>query len=484
MSKKKIIYFVLFISILFVGCNNELEDGNTGFDETAIPLKVTLGGFDDFEDVTPISRSGNEVTTFVQPLDGLVDTGIDVITTIELLPADKNVNTRAALNTNALFKVLTYNSNHDLMFDNTYQIMNNSVSLVSGEAPVLSAGDYKFVCYTYNRKDLPSLQNGLAEVFTWDDFATCVIEKRIDSSDNSIAIDFKRHCCYLTMAAVASGFSNNTVSFTGTGIGNAPKATFPISYSTSNSMELTKTDISTTHSCPESTTIVPDKRNLNISYGNLKIGGISYGNRELVVPVYFVRRGNYKITAHFKKKEDGITLGGLKWAFGNLKYVNGVYSFMDGQEKYTNNNYAWSAQANPDYFSWNTLTLTTTSLNNGDPCSKVAPEGTWRTPTRADFEKILSLPYVRGELNGVRGYYFGVSNVPTEADKAKTLFLPFNGLRSDTGTYMFNKGIGGDYWASTAQNSYGEYLKLYDDAEAPSVTIQDKNSGKSIRCVR
>lgn len=485
------IFLSCFLSLTFllVGCEKDMQDIDMPMEgDELVPLNIVVGGMEDYGDViSPETRSEETmVQSFVQPLDSTKDTGIDVVTTIEMLPANKTVQTRAAMNNNAIFRMLTYNSSKELIYDNIYKIGSNKVTLISGTTPILTAGNYKFVCYTYNRNNLPALINNAAFVSTWDDFATCVLEKQISGQDNKVEINFKRHCCFLTLDVVASGFSDNTVNLESTGLGNEAQATFPIDNSVTDKTALTLMSNFASHVYYGPTPIVPDTRTLTIVLNQFTIGGVRY-SKWYEVPVNFVRRGNYKITIKFTPKiDDSITLGGLKWAKGNLRYVNGVYRFAESQEQYTNNNGTWNAITNPDYFAWNTLTLTTTSLNNGDPCSEVHPKGIWRTPTKADFEKIVALPTSRGSYKGIRGVYFGVSEEPSsDAKKEQTLFLPYCGFREFTGTSMGNADLGGDYWSSNSYtSSMGYYLVLYRPEGIPFISQIDKNRGKAIRCVR
>ncbi len=65
------------------------------------------------------------------------------------------------------------------------------------------------------------------------------------------------------------------------------------------------------------------------------------------------------------------------------------------------------------YTGWNPL---------NDPC----PIG-WKTPSKADFDNLVSAGYVYGLKNGVAGYWFGTVTLPTAEKQDDYLFMPSKG---------------------------------------------------------
>lgn len=191
---------------------------------------------------------------------------------------------------------------------------------------------------------------------------------------------------------------------------------------------------------------------------------------------------------------DYILVAGVKWAKGNLQYRNGVYSFMNSQELYTGReNVVWSAANNPDYWAANTLTPATVYKNNGDPCRKVAPAGTWRLPTKTELNATAQSGHVSGFYNNVKGTYFGIRSLPSTIAQPATLFLPYAGLATYINNYQFNGCAWGGLYRGTGGSNNATWLVFYDNDAIPmaineisNVTNDPSgcNSGATIRCVR
>ena len=123
------------------------------------------------------------------------------------------------------------------------------------------------------------------------------------------------------------------------------------------------------------------------------------------------------------KKNDGIIVGNIIWAPGNLYMESsGTYKFLDGQEKYN------LSETSGEYFGWNTLDPVTLS-NPGtkwtkwdttkDPCTKVIVNGGgWRTPVYKDLSSLKNAGNsITGTLNGTSGKLYANN----------TVFVPFAG---------------------------------------------------------
>lgn len=180
---------------------------------------------------------------------------------------------------------------------------------------------------------------------------------------------------------------------------------------------------------------------------------------------------------------DGVLLNELFWARGNLIYSNGIYSFASTQE------YCSGVWNGGDYFCWNTLDPIVTSSTNAtdsydastDPCTKVAPAGTWRTPTyNESWDLVNRGGSVWATKNGKNGRYFGTTTTPASGAENNYLFLPAAGFR--LGNWLYSDGNYGHYWSPTTVRD--------DDASGFTFSIFSataygggQNLGYSIRCV-
>lgn len=156
-----------------------------------------------------------------------------------------------------------------------------------------------------------------------------------------------------------------------------------------------------------------------------------------------------------------------------------VYDFANSPEYYSVDG------SGGDYFNWNTLDPTnftakeTVWSDARDACRKVG-EG-WRTPTKAELQKVIDLPSYWGtwkKTDGtlVKGRYYGIASQPTDAERYKYLFLPASGERGGA-----NVGNAGMFWTTTNDRlASGENLNA---AYAPFYPV-DQKYGLALRCVK
>lgn len=162
---------------------------------------------------------------------------------------------------------------------------------------------------------------------------------------------------------------------------------------------------------------------------------------------------------------DYVLIGGVKWAKGNVNY--------DG-----NNFYIEPSPYSPGaYFKWGALTPQGDESfqydYEKDPCSKVAPAGTWITPSVDDLEVLVNQQ--QREWDSVqKGCLVNGS-----------LFLPANGIRNSSGTI---KGVG-EYiqlWSRTFPSSKNPYLldNAHEGTNHLRIAYDLISSGRGIRCVK
>lgn len=173
--------------------------------------------------------------------------------------------------------------------------------------------------------------------------------------------------------------------------------------------------------------------------------------------------------------KDYIEAGGIKWAKGDLQYVNGTYSIKNSQELSSSLDIYASDQWNYNKL----LPVTITSTAQGDPCRQVAPAGTWRLPTKYEFDVLSQGSQVYGYYNNVSGIYFGVNAVPPVSSQSNTLFLP---LVPSRGGYI------NSYWTSTFEatvngKSDAYFFSVTENCGA-AVIHHITTNNDHIRCVK
>lgn len=183
-----------------------------------------------------------------------------------------------------------------------------------------------------------------------------------------------------------------------------------------------------------------------------------------------------------------------KWADGNLHYNDdGTYSFASAQETINTNDYSY-------YFPYNSLLPSDNTIHSSyseerDPCRKVSPAGSWKTPTMDDLRGLVKEGCTGIQTrNGVSGMYIGTKTVPNpnSANWNKFLFLPAGGMRE----YRFNEGTWemkytdwGYYWCASepeteSGSKYCGELQWGPGYKAPAIEFYGYQGNKfTIRCV-
>ena len=127
-----------------------------------------------------------------------------------------------------------------------------------------------------------------------------------------------------------------------------------------------------------------------------------------------------------------------------------------------------------------------TTLDLEDDVAHVQWGGTWRMPTKADWDNLQNkctwkwYGSANTEFNGVAGYKV-TSNIEGYTDRF--IFLPAAGCRS--GTLLYNVGSYGHYWSSSLYSDF-PYLawKIYFDSSYVDASYYDNRfNGFSVRPV-
>lgn len=169
--------------------------------------------------------------------------------------------------------------------------------------------------------------------------------------------------------------------------------------------------------------------------------------------------------------KDHIELGGVKWALSNLEY----------NTAYHNYNFAVSATAEGTKLQWNALT----PADNGnsaatwdtasDPCARLEPKGTWKSPAKEDFEALAALPNVwTAGYQGVSGQWFGTADAGEAAlHSGRYLFLPAAG------------GTEGRYWTQSYDTATGNPAAfLISSGTGPATGDMNYTTACVVRCIK
>lgn len=488
MRKMRITYLSMFLSgmmlSLLTGCSKDAETDSPETGKGPVPVQVVMKGYQDMVDVTRSASEKPEVIRQDLDIPGYED--YEMVTTITPV---KEIQTRANLETDAVFNMFVFDASGTSMGNWQYKTNGSTTTLIGGttdNGPVLEEGVYKFVSTTYNNGYYDeNIANILVD--NGDDFATAHTTSLVTMENNIIPIYFARQMAKFQVTATATGFTDNKVSIGSVMVvGLYTNGTITLSNTSTQNTSIVGTGYSAFIFDDNMGTVIPIAGEKEITLRNIVIEGRDRGSKKVKINTTFERGRNYKINVAFTKK-NGFLVGGVEWATGGLQYANGVYSISPSQDYSTGvNDATWNAVANPDYYSYYTLTPTATSLNNGDPCSRVAPAGTWRLPTKADFDAMIQAPYVFvRNSNGVFGYFFDVTEAPaTPEEEANTLFFPAAGFRSATDNKFYTVKNAGYYWSSTSYNNQNAYYLLLNSNSVPTVTNGSRNAGLNIRCVK
>lgn len=471
--------FLLLGSSYLSSCTNDLEYENTngGDSDSFVPINIVMQEYQDFEEGISSTRSTADKSLSkiqVYRQDASDNEDYEMVTTVEEFPIHE-VQTRANMENNSLFRMVIYNANGGQVADCQYIVNGTTATLVSGVAPLLAEGTYKFVCYTKNSSAIP-LDNTV-NVYNGEDFATYCVTKTISSTNNTVPISFVRQIAQFQITAAATGFTNNTVAFTSAEVTNlATSGTWNVSSLSSDRVGLVLTG-SGSYSCANNVPYrgLPISRKISIALKNISIDGYNKGDKNVELAANFEKGKRYVITINFTKKST-IYVAGLTWAPGNLVLRNGVYQFYDNQESYLS---LWNSG---NYFNFNVIDPLNYSVSvtgnswiaANDPCSKVTPAGKWRTPTQTEMESLVRTTNRWGQLNNVNGRFFGNNG---------ELFLPATGYRFKEPSIK-EQNVSGLYWTSTLIPNSGSAVCMGINSEVAHIDTRGHRAmGMSVRCV-
>ncbi|MGJ1196356.1 fimbrillin family protein [Sphingobacterium spiritivorum] len=350
-----------------------------------------------------------------------------------------------------------------------------SLQTDAAKIDVVKGGTYYWYAYSYNESaDVPVLTNEINPVFTpsYDKDllyaqGTVTAGTGAGQQDRQIPITFKHALAKVTVrvdasmrneaitalsAALASNnyfssgaFSlnvlNGTASWT-SGNSHTTPATIPfadfsvIGTATGSIRQASFYTMSTTAINP-----------FVVNISQLRVGVTDLISTSTTVNFNSIKPAIGKeIIANIRIQPNGGITGNLLWARGNLYYQGGQYLIRPDDTTPR----PFDSWYNSDFWAWGATLPYTDYSNNGayvDACAKVLPANTWRMPSRADFNQLISITGVNRQVahrstNGGYVRFKGNNNV----------WVQFNldGRKS----FQYYPGGDGNYWTSD-RNSNG-----------------------------
>lgn len=405
--KIKGIFYIAAI-LLAAGCGKEEETENVFSGGILIEVEAPQTNGWSTEEITG-TRSGRAKAIEVKGKDGL-DMEISTLHDNGATgTAEGEATTRwANMDDNIVFRVVAYKSATAAGISTSnyagygdYKLSGSIVQTV--KSLIVPVGTYTFIFYSYgNSNAIAAFTNGSASVpaTNGQNFMTYVkpgvVINNIGSRYTLSGIVFKHHCARYRVQAIAQAGRMGTVTVCA-GTVTLPKhnATYTFTNGTFTT-QATTGSINLTWDNPNAMSVysgyiylLPQTSANATIILNLTIGGIAFTNRSISLSGLTLTANNTYCTNVSFTTTEGYIIGGALWANGNLVYESGQYT------NYSNTMYCSKAANAPDYFTYNNpisnnVELVTTWSDSRDPCRKVAPANTWRTPTVADITNLIS----------------------------------------------------------------------------------------------
>lgn len=292
---------LLMASSLFIcaSCNND-ENAIVGADmeNGGDPIEVKLSvGINDFStDGQSETRSVAETQSFKQPFND----DYDMLVTFEPTAIEPKTRAVSPLNNGVKFRILAYqNSVNTANFKGSadYEIVGGAPNLIAGSLN-LSAGNYRFVAYSYNTADNLPVFNGASEtlvtgITSGTDFLQASVSQNISSTNTALNIIFNHFCSRVLVRVDASRLAQGNVtqcsanmSGLETSTANWDVASSNLSVQSGTSADLNFSWISPSASIVDSNPniVMPiTGKQLTISFPDLTIGGQNYANKSIVL---------------------------------------------------------------------------------------------------------------------------------------------------------------------------------------------------------
>src|SRR5574344_752066 len=484
MKKNKFNYLValsLFLASGFLfGCGSDdtaVYEANN-YNNPSVPVSITVSGADWFSDESSTRSGSSSIEKVIVPMDN----GYSLCATLE--PSVESQTRATPVAAGIRYRVVAYKQN-DV---SAAGYMSHADYVVGAAAPKLLLPincTYTLVCYSYNSTAaLPAFNKNSTTIAVnpANDVMYCKKDVTVASSNISFSIVFSHIFSKVTVIADASADGYNVTACTGSLSPNYSATASLVDGSlvkgTSTAKTLGWSSLGTPVVTSDAAVVYTAGETVTLTFATLSIATspvTNLTNQSVIFTGKTMELGkSYTLRVAFKQAP-GIVVPGINvyWAKGNLRSLDSgaTFSFYPNQCDYSG---VWHGG---DYFCWNTLNpLSLTSSNSTatynsatDPCRKVAPAGTWRMPTNAEFSALRATS-VWGTYGGKNGRFFGTTTVPAEADKSKYVFMPAAGSRSYGSDTRDNVGAGGYYWSSSSGGTTRAYYLNFISTKAGTTT--------------
>lgn len=434
------LYLCLLCSL--TGCTKE-EVAENASNKSAVLVTVNLN-----------ETSWNTEQSVAQTKASVAETTIPVeggVLTATLEPSADTQTRSTDLNYGVRYRLIAYAEN-DI---SAAGYVNHADFVKGGATPFfwLQTGKaYTLVCYSYNTVDaLPNFNKSITAIAASpaNDFLYCRKNVTITTDNRSFSLELAHLFSKVTVIADVSADGYAISACSGTfapnysGTLSLTDGSLTKGSSVSKSINWASFGSATASSTP--TQVYTNGEAVTLTLNSITIGGTVITNKSFTFTGNAMALGkSYTLRVVLKKfiNDTPITVGSYKWAPANLIYSNGTYSFAATAEYFIGSN----SSTKGDLFYWNSLYTTTapaaraTYNSAQDPCRKVSPAGTWRTPTYDEARASLnSTTSITATKNGVKGMYIGTSSVPAAGTENNYLFLPGGTAGTD---------YTGEYWTS------------------------------------
>ena len=489
---------LLALLLLSSACSKDSGD-SSGDSSTATGLKISLGGIAEGGSES-LEKSALQAETVTQKLDS------DMTVEYTLAPTAASLTRSTSTMTDGVkYRVLVYTSGGTYV---AYRDYTAGYESATAAIPV-DAGDYQVVAYSYNTSDdIADTPSATSLTVSPDKdllyYSTTV--NVTDGTSNPVAVTFDHKFSKVTVVTSASTLGANITACTATvSPGYQAAMALPGGVVTSTGTAATQTvswaTLGDTAVTSTSRTVYTNAAtSLTLTLGFTLGSSTSYSGQTLAFTKTLVAGYAYTLRANLK---NNFIIGGVRWGKGNLyeTATSGTYAVFSAQETFT------LTQAGGGYWNFgavnprtnNTYSIHSTTWGgasnlSADPCYKTLG-GTWRLPSYANEQAIISSGYKYGQKNSIYGCYFKTTAVPATASQDNYLFLPVTGYRGENTSAIGFSGTGWGYYAtseparsdiSTVTPSYSYYrtiMQFYPSSTA--VMINDGTTiGTAIRCVK
>ena len=480
---------VCMVLAMLAGCDKQLTKSKAA--GNVVSLTVTTPRISDNNNTAEITRAGSTSTPAPQTITVPIIGNGNMALEATLTPSPQAA---TELATGMKYRVIAFEQDNVTAagYKSHADYAVGTDEPVAGDLRVTSGSTYTFVCYSLNSSAaLPAFDANnlnIAAAPSTNDLLYTKFNQNITQANKTLSFSFSHKFSQVTVIADATNLAQNITAISTTLSPNYPAsmalADGALTAGTAAARSIpwgtvTAGETVTANAC---TVFTNSSTAISVNIPSVTIGTTTKTNLTATFGANAMQQG-YKYTLRLRFKEYGIVLAGLTWAPGNLIYTEGTYSFADTQEYHTS---TWNGG---DYWNWcrtdpTVLTSYTGSYSASvDPCQKVAPAGTWRMPTRAEFTSLISAGHVWATKIGINGRYFGTTTVQAAKAKDNFLFLPAAGIRFNGTTAIGSIDTNGYYWAATSSDTSNAYRLDFSNT-GTNMYYNTRSSGFSIRCVK